>query len=181
MLIKDSIRDNCIQFLNFLPKVTFVLPNSLLKVCYQWNMNHMTCHHHIKQVRIHFNAKLEYLEKFVPGCLLSEFELKEIGILIWLRMDQEWTWNGAWEHQMENELIVSELNFMIWTNYLQHQAVEWILGSGHWSANTLKCCIQERLDKWNLLVQADQVSIEWCEILLLYNPSEHSIILYLTK
>ena len=111
MLIKDSIRDNCIQFLNFLPKVTFVLPNSLLKVCYQWNMNHMTCHHHIKQVRIHFNAKLEYLEKFVPGCLLSEFELKEIGILIWLRMDQEWTWNGAWEHQMENELIVSELNY----------------------------------------------------------------------
>ena len=49
MLIKDSIGDNCNQFLNVLPKVTFVLPNSLLKVCYQWNMNHMTCHHHINQ------------------------------------------------------------------------------------------------------------------------------------
>ena len=83
----------------------------------------------------------------VPGCLLSEFELKEIGILKWLRMDQELSWNGAWEHQMENELIVSELNYDLDQLSIASSSR---VDPGQWSANILKCCIQERLDKWNL-------------------------------
>ena len=58
---------------------------------------------------------------------------------------------------MENELIVSELNFDL--DQLS-KASSSRVDPGQWSANILKCCIQERLDKWNLSVQADQVSIE---------------------